>query len=139
LAATSAEGLPLVGAALSVIALNVPIDFKAPSAPGSLSTVTPHKYEPEHNNPVENRLERCAIILPVAEFREENVMSDNGSPERKFHLMGWLLFLVCAGFFIASGVAEGNIVSIAGSAIFLVGCVVFIIPLMMKRNPNKDN
>ncbi len=60
-------------------------------------------------------------------------MSDDKKRERKFHLWGWVLFLVCAGFFITSSVKDSNIPSLVGSIIFLAGCVVFIIPLMMER------
>ncbi len=58
----------------------------------------------------------------------------NQDRERKFHLWGWLLFLVCAGFFIASAVSNGDTLGLIGSIIFLVGCVVFIIPLLVREN-----
>jgi len=58
--------------------------------------------------------------------------------ERKFHLYGWVLFLVCAFFFIASGIKGGDFLTVAGSFIFLAGCVVFIIPLVVKNNQGKD-
>ncbi len=61
-------------------------------------------------------------------------MSDDRKRERKFHLGGWVLFLVCAGFFITASVKDSNIPGLIGSIIFLAGCVVFIIPLMMKEN-----
>ena len=64
---------------------------------------------------------------------------DDRSRERKFHLWGWILFLGCAGFFIASGVASDNILSVVGSIIFLVGCVVFITPLVIKGNRDEDS
>ncbi|MFC1956103.1 hypothetical protein ACFLWZ_06250 [Chloroflexota bacterium] len=50
--------------------------------------------------------------------------------ERKFHLWGWILFLVCAGFFIAAGIVSGSVPTLIGSIIFLGGCIVFIIPLL---------
>jgi len=59
-------------------------------------------------------------------------MSDGRNREMKFHLCGWILFLVCAGFFIASSIEGGSILGLVGSAIFLVACVVFIIPLVIK-------
>ena len=61
-----------------------------------------------------------------------------GNRERKFHLWGWILFLVCACFFIASSTKDGNILSLVGSTIFFVTCVVFIIPLVIKDNQNED-
>ena len=64
---------------------------------------------------------------------------DDKNRERNFQLWGWILFLVCAGFFIASGVAGGDILSVAGSIIFLIGCVVFIVPLVMKGKRGSDS
>ena len=67
--------------------------------------------------------------------REASVMSTHDrNRERKFHLLGWILFLVCAGFFIASSVKSDNILSLTGSTIFLIACVFFIIPLVIKGN-----
>jgi len=59
-------------------------------------------------------------------------MSDDSNRERKIYLGGWILILVCAGFFIASSIEGGSILGLVGSTIFLVGCVVFIIPLVIK-------
>lgn len=59
--------------------------------------------------------------------------SDGRERERKFHLAGWIVFLVCAGFFIASSIEAHNILSLVGSIVFLVACVVFLIPLVTNR------
>ncbi len=56
--------------------------------------------------------------------------------ERNYHLAGWVLFLVCAVFFIASSLATHDMLSLAGSAIFLVACVIFIIPLFSRGDPD---
>lgn len=53
--------------------------------------------------------------------------------EKKFHLWGWILFLVCAVFFIASSIKAGDVLLLAGSIIFLAACVVFLIPLVTRR------
>jgi predicted membrane channel-forming protein YqfA (hemolysin III family) len=47
-----------------------------------------------------------------------------------FHLIGWLLFLVCAVLFLVSGVNTGDGLLIAGSVVFLVACIVFLVPLI---------
>ena len=60
--------------------------------------------------------------------------SDDRNRETKFHLWGWILFLLCAGFFIASSLLSHDILSLAGSIIFLIACVIFIIPLVRKGN-----
>jgi hypothetical protein len=65
--------------------------------------------------------------------------SESKRRERKFHLWGWFLFLVCAGFFIAGSLQYGNIASLIGSAIFLIACVVFLIPIITSTEKNKNN
>jgi len=58
---------------------------------------------------------------------------DGRERERKFHLAGWIVFLVCAVFFIASSIEAHNTLSLVGSIVFLVACVVFLIPLVINR------
>ncbi len=53
-------------------------------------------------------------------------------PEKKYHLLGWGLFIVCAGFFIASSVEAGSMLTLYASIIFLLACIVFIIPLLKR-------
>jgi hypothetical protein len=65
--------------------------------------------------------------------------TDQRNRERKFQLSGWILFLVCAGFFIASAIKADDILVLVGSIIFLGGCVVFIIPMVIKGKQDKDS
>jgi len=44
--------------------------------------------------------------------------------------VGWLLFLVCAFFFIAQSLTDNNILGLSGSIIFFAGCIAFLIPLL---------
>jgi hypothetical protein len=79
------------------------------------------------------RLQSCELQLFLMLYRGVVAMSSSDkNRERKFHLGGWILFLVCAGFFIASSIDQNSILGLIGSIIFLVACVVFIIPLMIK-------
>jgi len=48
----------------------------------------------------------------------------------KFQIWGWILFIICAGFFIASSLINGDTLALSASVIFLVACFVFLIPLM---------
>ncbi len=50
--------------------------------------------------------------------------------ERRFSLVGWILFIICALFFIGSAILNGDLLYLAGSIIFLVACVAFLIPLL---------
>ena len=63
-------------------------------------------------------------------------MNQNGrSRDRNdiFHIWGWILFILCAVFFIASGVRNGDMLSVIASLIFLIACFVFLIPLVRPR------
>jgi len=53
--------------------------------------------------------------------------------ESRFQLFGWVLFLACSAFFIASSVAAGSPWLLVGSILFLMGCVVFLIPFVWKK------
>ena len=57
--------------------------------------------------------------------------------EHRFQLWGWVLFVVCAGFFIASAIRSHDAFYLVGTIIFLVACVVFIIPLVTKGTSRK--
>ena len=57
---------------------------------------------------------------------------DEKQRERRFNLCGWVMYMVCAVFFIASAVVNGDMLYLAGSIIFLLACVVFIIPLVWR-------
>ena len=54
--------------------------------------------------------------------------------ETKYHLSGWILFIICAIFFIASILKNHDTLAFIGSVIFLIACIVFLIPLV---RPNK--
>jgi len=58
--------------------------------------------------------------------------ADVRNTERKFNLGGWILFMVCAGLFIASSVNSGDILMLTASIIFLSACLVFIVPLVIR-------
>jgi hypothetical protein len=61
-------------------------------------------------------------------------MSDDGDQRRmRIQLWGWILFVVCAGFFIASSLRNGDTLSLAGSIIFLIACILFIIPILSQQ------
>ncbi len=65
--------------------------------------------------------------MPAANDKEAGM-----ERERLFNLWGWVLFVVCAGFFIGSAVRAGDGWMVAGSVIFLAACGVFLIPLVKK-------
>jgi len=50
--------------------------------------------------------------------------------EAAYQLTGWILFILCAILFLASGISHGDILTTVGSVIFLIACFVFLIPLI---------
>jgi len=64
---------------------------------------------------------------------KENQQNQIGQ-EIRYQLLGWILFIICAIFYIASGLKNHDILTFIGSGIFLIACVVFLIPLV---RPNK--
>jgi len=48
-------------------------------------------------------------------------------------LLGWIVFLVSAAFFLLSGIRNGDAMGVIGSALFFVACVLFIVPLLRDR------
>ncbi len=57
--------------------------------------------------------------------------------ERRFQLWGWILFIVCAGFFIVSAIHNRDVPYLIGSVVFLAACIVFIIPLVTEGKARK--
>jgi len=51
-------------------------------------------------------------------------------PEIKYHIAGWILFIICAIFFLVSSLKNRDILTFIGSAIFLIACIVFLLPLI---------
>ena len=48
----------------------------------------------------------------------------------RFQLLGWVLFVFSALFFITSSINAGDLVSLIGGLLFLFACLVFLIPLV---------
>jgi len=48
----------------------------------------------------------------------------------RFQLLGWILFVLSAIFFITSSIRAGDMISLLGGALFLIACFVFLIPLI---------
>ena len=76
-----------------------------------------------------------------AKRRSTNEMKENQQnqigQEIKYQLVGWILFIICAIFFIASSLKNHDTLTFLGSVVFLIACIVFLIPLA--RSINKMN
>lgn len=66
-------------------------------------------------------------------------IKEQAKRELKYHLAGWILFVVCAVFFILSSLKNHDALTLIGSIIFLIACVFFLIPLLVSfKNVNND-
>lgn len=56
-------------------------------------------------------------------------MDRSKTQEILYQTGGWILFLIGTILFIAAGLRNGDLISLAGSLAFLIGCVLFMVPL----------
>jgi len=47
----------------------------------------------------------------------------------KCQLVGWMLFILCALFYLFSSLKNRDVMAVAGSLAFLVACLVFLVPV----------
>jgi hypothetical protein len=51
----------------------------------------------------------------------------------QFEFTGWLIFVASAICYIAASIPTGDPFSIAGGVLFLVACIVFMIPMLQQH------
>jgi predicted membrane channel-forming protein YqfA (hemolysin III family) len=52
---------------------------------------------------------------------------------RKIHIFGWLVFILSAFAYIASSWRSGDALGLAGSLLFLLACLVFLVPYFLGK------
>ncbi len=57
--------------------------------------------------------------------------------EHRINLVGWLLFIVSALFFIGTSLRAGDTLGLLGALFFLVACFVFLIPYALRARAGK--
>ena len=57
----------------------------------------------------------------------------------KYQISGWVLFIICAIFFIASSLKNHDTLTFIGSVIFLIACIVFLIPILSEYKTTEDD
>ena len=62
--------------------------------------------------------------------KESPMSKGEKNKELKTQLWGWVLFVACSLLFTLASVRAKDIVSIAASILFFLGCVVFMVPLV---------
>jgi len=66
-------------------------------------------------------------------------MENHEGKDLKYQLLGWILFIVCAIFFIASSLKNEDTLTLIGSVIFLIACMVFLMPLFRTINKAEND
>ena len=51
---------------------------------------------------------------------------DGPRKEKNHDLLGWLLFVISALFFIVSSIRNGDVIGLLGGIFFLLACVAFL-------------
>ncbi len=67
---------------------------------------------------------------------EEN-LKNKKRQEIKQQLIGWILFILCAIFFIASSLKNKDTLTFIGSVLFLIACIFFIFPLVKEMKEQR--
>lgn len=68
----------------------------------------------------------------------KEIQGNQMEQERNLQLVGWILFVLCAIFFIASSLKNRDTLAFIGSVLFLISCIVFIIPLVRNMKNSED-
>ncbi len=67
---------------------------------------------------------------------EENLKKKKRQ-EIKQQLVGWILFTLCAIFFIVSSLKNKDTLTFIGSVLFLIACIFFIFPLVKEMKEQR--
>ncbi len=61
--------------------------------------------------------------------KASEMTNDNRKQGIKRQLLGWILFMACDVLFIVSSIRNRDVYSLVASILFLIGCVLFVVPL----------
>jgi len=57
----------------------------------------------------------------------------------RFQLWGWIIFIFSALFFMTSSIRAEDPISLIGGALFLLACLVFLVPLVAELGESTSN
>jgi len=57
----------------------------------------------------------------------------------KYQITGWILFIICAIFFMAASLVNHDMLTLFGSVIFLIACFVFLVPIIAECRATRDD
>lgn len=61
------------------------------------------------------------------------------SMSHRFQLWGWIIFIFSALFFIAASLRAEDPIGLIGGALFLLACIVFLLPLLAELRGSTSN
>jgi len=70
------------------------------------------------------------VLINKGEKQMKEKQANQIGQEIKYNLTGWILFIICAIFYIASSLKNYDTLTFIGSVIFLIACIVFLIPMV---------
>ena len=82
-------------------------------------------------------MHKVLLFYPIQINARVRLMSQHA--QHRYQLWGWILFIGSAIFLMASSIRADDPVSLAGGALFLVACFVFLVPLMAELRANVSN
>jgi predicted membrane channel-forming protein YqfA (hemolysin III family) len=85
-----------------------------------------NKHDKPHNR--KHTSDKPQMSTKMAKKQENRI-----GLEIKYQLSGWILFIVCAILFIASSLKNQDMLNFIGSVIFLIACILFLIPLIRSK------
>jgi Ca2+/Na+ antiporter len=62
----------------------------------------------------------------------------NRANDVRYQLAGWTLFIVCAVCYIVSSLIHWDAWTFAGSVVFLMACILFLVPMLKKKKHHSD-
>ena len=70
------------------------------------------------------------VLIAILSMTMKTNRKKHKEQDFKYQLSGWILFILCAVFFLASSIKNQDMLTFIGSVIFLIACIVFLIPLL---------
>lgn len=72
------------------------------------------------------RMEAAGFVVQASMPGRSRVPKRSPKISKRLELLGWILFVVSALFFIVASLRTGDVVGLLGGVFFLLACVVFL-------------
>lgn len=79
------------------------------------------------------------MTIYIALISKMGKMKKQVKREMRYHLAGWISFVICAILFMASSLRNHDTLALIGSIVFLIACIFFLIPLVESYKKMDDD